>query len=100
MFDDNKLITEEQLRDEFAELFSRGMLAARRSDKMKAVFVEVMASSLGKGIAIMCEGNSKVMSDFLEGAIHYAEEAAAGTQGIAQAIGAAMKQSRSDGPAI
>lgn len=85
-------MTEEEFERQFTKLIVEAMSAARDSDTMRAAIVEIQARSLGRGIALMCEGNAEVMSTFLEGAIHYAETEASGMVKVAKLIAEAKRR--------
>jgi len=75
-------IDAEIFQNEHAKLLFKSTALARDDNNLNGAVVETLASSLGRFIAIMCGGHQEHMSDFLEGAIHYAENEAARTQKV------------------
>jgi hypothetical protein len=90
-------MTEKEFETQYLALTCQAMSDAKNNDRFRSAIVETMARSLGRTIALMCHGNQKAMSDFLDGAIHYAENEAAGMQKAGQFLGDPNNWRNADG---
>jgi hypothetical protein len=90
-------MTEQEFEAQYLMLTCQAMSDAKNNDNFRATIIENIARSLGRTIALMCHGNQKAMSDFLEGAIHYAETEAAGMQQMGQFLGDQRNWLKADG---
>ena len=73
--------------DKLATLVSP-IAAAAKTPEAKAEIIQELACSLGRSVAMLSGGNQELMSVWLEGAVQYAHEEAAGFQRAGRILGA------------
>jgi hypothetical protein len=81
----------EQELDEAAYAYAKLMTAAKTTEDRSQVY-ELLAGCIGCAIAMMGEGNPKVINAMLEGAFHYAETEAARLAGLGRILAEAKRR--------
>lgn len=87
-------MTPEEFENQYNNLIAEAMVKAKHDDQFIATIIETIAGTLGRSIAMLSQGKQDVMSDFLDGAMHYAEEEAARLQKAGQLLGSAYDTGR------
>lgn len=80
-------MTPEEFENQYNNIIMEAMMKAKHDDQFMATIIETIAGSLGRSIAILSQGKQEIMSDFLDGALHYAEEEAARLQKAGSFLG-------------
>lgn len=80
---------EKSFGDELGKIAAQASAAAK-TPEAKAEIIQELACCLGRSVAMLSGGNQELMSTWLEGAVHYAHEEAAGFQRAGGVIGALM----------